>query len=377
MTPLKPTGRSNDIEPIIFGLPGFDITWAGEGPPDHFYFGSDDGRLWLSQVDKPLENIIPPVAPSREAINGVAFANRTIALATRDDITFYRLDQHKDDYELTTFPAGAHGVVATDSGRFFAPLGTDGLFASVAGSTGLPVAQIIKDRERNLHVYKVALLGSQGDKDVIACAARRDGLAIVLDSGASASISRLESSHFDAVDVCPLGDPRHPHAVVALGVDGSIHMIRDVTKQSMPVSIRFDFTTGTAYRVLAAQGHLFVLTSEALITLPDFASRFLTGAALTGKVRFRKIDKLIAVDAEVAFDRWLLVVLPEGQVAAFEVAKLARENNPGEDARGPYLFNSVRGTIDRLRETTSLDVENAYFWNTSSACELRARAKIN
>ena len=68
-------------------LPIFEVSWAGGSPGQPgYWFGSDDGRVQFMSLDGA--ELIGPyaIAPSEEAVNGIAFAGGLMAVSTRNDV---------------------------------------------------------------------------------------------------------------------------------------------------------------------------------------------------------------------------------------------------------------------------------------------------
>ncbi len=261
----------------------FEISWAGENPLNgEIYLGSYDGRC--KSFDRPASSA--PLSPSGEAVNGMAFSalpETAVAVSTRSDVTFLvpdgRGDWHRADYD-----GGAHGVIATSSGGFIAPLGRNGLLTMkpVRGAGQILGRFQIDVAGNTINFYKLARCSGDGTKDLIVAAARKDGFAII-EVNASEDRIELGLSHFlrnpglDIVDICSLASPDWPRAVAWLGVDRSIHLSRDILQARPFKSLQIDGLRGKAYTVLHDRGHLFLLTSEAVYGFPDLASRFLSG----------------------------------------------------------------------------------------------------
>ena len=73
-------------------LPDFEVSWAGVSPGrPGYWFGSDDGRIQFMSLDGA--ELIGPyaIAPSEEAVNGIAFAGGLMAVSTRSDVTFLKV----------------------------------------------------------------------------------------------------------------------------------------------------------------------------------------------------------------------------------------------------------------------------------------------
>src|SRR5262245_56800249 len=109
--------RFDDIE-------GFEVCWVGRHPFQRgFCFGSTDGRLLLTDESGQAIGGLVKASVSCEAINGVSAIPGWVAASTRAEIT---LDCVSPKESRAIFPLGSHGVIATDSGYFIAPLGPSG-----------------------------------------------------------------------------------------------------------------------------------------------------------------------------------------------------------------------------------------------------------
>lgn len=165
--------HSSDLEP------GFEVSWAGEDPFGQRYcFGSEDGRLMFLDP-KTLERSGPfVVAPSREAVNGVALTRSSIVVSTREDVVCVRLIDGVE--HVATLPQGAHGVCVSSQGEFYAPVGQQGLLKLVPRSETLSVSILSPDDPgMEVYFYRIACLSSPARKEVLACALRRGGFAVL------------------------------------------------------------------------------------------------------------------------------------------------------------------------------------------------------
>jgi hypothetical protein len=265
------------------------------------------------------------VAKSGEAINGAAFLGDYLAVSTRNEVAFWYLPRTAQEKPADAVcPVGAHGVIATNSGYFVAPLGRRGLMAVKPDRESQEVA-ILRGQGRELYFYKaISVQTNNSYPEILVCAARSDG---VLTMSAPAGAKEAEhkprrkcrSSTFvglDVVDVCSLASKMSEPSICAVGSDCTLVFFRDAFLDNMPVTLRFDEMQGVAYRILRAKGHLLLLTSSGIYVLTDLATRFLAGEDFrnltTGvRVRFLRIE---AVDANVTHERWLWLVLPEKAV---------------------------------------------------------------
>lgn len=282
MSRLEPTGVEPDFPSSEIRFPDFDISWAGLALPwrDVFCFGSEDGRIRFAELDSPEGPDPIVVAVSREAINGVAFSGDMMAVSTRGEVVFWHMsDPSSEGFVTTTFVAGAHGVAVTPRGTFVAPLGIDGLLLKNPQSSDCLATTRIWPRGKTTYMYKLISVCSTSnpDRELLVCAARRDGVAIVSTelNGPGGHLNTLRSPGNDIVDVCHIGAIEAPRAVAAIGKDCSLHLIRDASSPGKPPTLRFDGLIGAAYRILSAHGHIFLLTSRMLYAFPGLASRFL------------------------------------------------------------------------------------------------------
>jgi hypothetical protein len=321
MTPLPENG-SNIILPCLhIGLPEeFEVCWAGPNPlRAGLCFGSTDGRVLFAD-----ENGRPLMAPgkgseSREAINGVIRAGTWVAVSTRGDVNFWPLPGTEGGHdEGCALPYGAHGIGITASGHVIAPGGRKGIMI-VKPPFG-PGISLTALGEEGLYVYRVISLLSPSGTEVLACAARTGGVAAGEFSGPQTTKMRTATpSGLDVIDICPLASGSKSLAVGALGRDGSIILFRDVLTDDKPVTMKFKRVQGTAYRLLGHGGELYVLTSKGLYVLGKLASRFLARELYAGIVTQILAVPMDAVDANLAGDHWLLVVMPD-EVRRFDVA---------------------------------------------------------
>jgi hypothetical protein len=315
MTPIRPTEGLNELAAQVVRFPDFEISHACEGPGEVICLGSEDGKLRITGIDKtdwqmPFKiawQVPFKIVESGEAINSIAFTNDLIAASTRSDLGIWKRRHPSEDVIQHTFiDGGAHEVVATSSGGFIASQGVQGLLSLVPGDQGLESVPI-RAKDKQINFYKLRRLGGIEHGDIFISAARGDGLVTL----AGTQLRMRTIPEIDVIDVCPLVAEPSPHALAALGIDRSLHFIRDVWNDPRSKPLRFHGLCGTAYRVLSAQGHLFMLTSEKLYLFKDLASRFLRGESVNEPTVIKVLD-LQAVDASIAFGQWLLVVMPDG-----------------------------------------------------------------
>src|SRR5487761_1652770 len=308
-------------------LEGFATSWAGKGRQDgEFCFGSEDGRLRLTNVEGELVSETLLGNEHFEAVNGVAFADNVIAISSRAEITFWApAESNGGQWPPSVFPCGSHGVITIPAGRFIAPLGCTGII--MASVTGAPVQSMaigrIRDPDRVIDCYKVTYLD---ERDLLACAVRSAGVATIQLPQASGG-GQINSTTFpglDVVDVCWMSAQSAPLALAALGRNGTLIFFRDVLHDRSPMTVKFNDVQGTAYRVFGAHGSVLLLTSAGLYVLEGLVERFLAGEDVVHVPTPGRFTGLEAVDANLCDGRWLLVVLPDG-VLRFDLDLLFAE----------------------------------------------------
>ncbi len=122
---MIPEKGQDSVEPCAISFETLEISCALASPwRPGFCFGSDDGRILFTSLD--VAGTIGPfaIAPSKEAVNGIAFAGNLMAVSTRSDVTFLTTPGADDVHPArTVFDGGSHGVVSTPAGCIIAPMG--------------------------------------------------------------------------------------------------------------------------------------------------------------------------------------------------------------------------------------------------------------
>ena len=310
-----PDSPNGSIVPYT-GLPcpdGFDVGWAGEfSVPDRsipplICLGSLDGKLlFTNQEFSRLQEGKGLGSGSGEAINGVARSGTWAAVSTRKEVSFWATTKPQGLY----LPHGAHGVSSTPGGYFIAPLGKAGILTATPLESEVSLMAHTPG-DGNLNVYRALSLRSQGGTDVLACAARSGGMiAGFFSASEEANPMRIANFHnVDVIDICALSAETDPLAVAILGRDGSIILCRDVLNERRVKTFKFQSIKGVAYRILSHLGDIYVLTSRGLYILGRLGSRFLNGETMEGVTTPVMPLDLAAIDMNLVWGRWLLVVL--------------------------------------------------------------------
>jgi hypothetical protein len=170
------------------------------------------------------------------------------------------------------------------------------------------------------YFYSVINLRAGPGREILVCATRKDGVAALEFEGdkETYSLSTITFKGLDVVDVCALNPAADSLSVAALGRDGTLGLFRDVLVDKRPVTLKFGAVHGMAYRVLCCKGDIYVLTSKGIFVLGKLAERFLAGELSSGTITPVLPLPMDAVDACLAHDRWLLVVMAD-EVRKFDV----------------------------------------------------------
>jgi len=324
---------------IPFG--GSQITWAGESPFNHRLAFCDELGV-IHYTDFEGNNPTRDEAPGLDVINGLAFCPepRSLAISTRSEIVVSELPGEGEPSPTAIIHHGAHGIIASRRTGFIASAGVDGGEIIRRVSAGAYRRRTFKAADRELYFYRIVSVGvTEAGEEVLACAGRSDGLlSLTIDpAGMPGQLGRSAGhpvglngeAEYDIIDVCPVSTAKHPFAVVALGINNSLHFTRDVRTENPSAALRLREAEGTAYSLLCVQGHLVLLTSESLYILPGLAARLASGEPIPERTPILR-KPIEAVDCFVAYGRYLLLVVPEG-AAILDIERLlpaARGSNP-------------------------------------------------
>jgi hypothetical protein len=296
---------------------GQQLSWAGECPwTKSLCFGSEEGRL-----------IIPPIVDHpvvSDAVNGVDFVGDHVGVTSRSDVFvgYRNIAKGRIDACIHSFKGGAHGIVASSQNAFLAPIGVDGLLMLNIEAGREITVLIAKPRATPLNFYRLARLGTRPVGEVFACASRGTGLLAMVfaNGGLGGPLIGHHFSGHDIVDVCCLNDPEFPFAVACLSRNREIFFLRDVMENQTPTALKLDQLEGTAYTLLSAKGHMFLLTDKEFIVLPDLARRFLRDETHVEEIQIRTMP---TEATEVFLHNGESVLLLEDSIAVeYEVAEL-------------------------------------------------------
>jgi hypothetical protein len=145
-----------------------------------FCFGTESGELLICRNDGQDELDVLPIKVSEEAVNDVACWRDYVGVSTRSELTVARRSSPDDELiRLITIRDGAHGILATPGGRFFAPMGVSGLLRVDPDRIGSNGVTIDEPSQAVINFYKLIFLGNSPRGEVLACAARTSGLLVI------------------------------------------------------------------------------------------------------------------------------------------------------------------------------------------------------
>jgi hypothetical protein len=363
------------VKKHFYKIQGQSISWVGECPwTDTLCFGGEDGKLIISrgcpEIGKTANTNFFPLAT--DAINAVAFADNLFAVSSRNEVVIGIRQTQNGDGLCTyshDFRGGAHGIVASQTGAFLAPLGDQGLLL-LKLDHGRVDAQTAGCQDFPFNFYKLIGLGAgpQGE-EVFASAGRSDGLLAFPFSKDAVSVSGTHHSFeaHDIVDVCPLNDPHYPRAVACISRSRAVFLIRDVLEDQTPFALNYGGIQGTPYTLISAQGHLFLLTDRELVTLPNVASRFLCGESLAEPLEIA-CGPVNVSEAFLWRDQAILLIEEDSSVAQLEIEDLIEATTSAHRQAGPELNGrphqeSSIGTTDEVAPVDNVALEGKMFEN--------------
>jgi hypothetical protein len=352
-------------------VPGAQVTWAGESPWEGgFCFGNEEGGI---QCLDARERFTPTWITSNDPINSIAFTSRIMAVSTPEQIFVQdRANFLFPKISQVLYDGGTHGIVTTRSDCLIAALGQSGLLLVGHQPDGGTFQRKIRPLGKDFYFYKVISLPvDELGQELFACAGREDGLAVLTvgPGGATGKIgvyegqSAFNRSTLDVVDICSIGTPDQPFAIACLGIDNSLYLKANIM-QPPSTTLRLPHLRGTGYSLLSTRGHLFVLTSECLYTLPHLATRFLSGP-IPSKIPSSIDMPSDPIEAFMARDQFLLIVEIGSPIIIDTINDL-----PGIDVASDLINGSSNGP------TQTALVEVAEPWGQPTNYELNSLALV-
>jgi hypothetical protein len=339
------SARSINTRRVV--LDGHVISWIGRYPKtETLCFGTDEGTFHVlpdTGTHGVSETGWDVVAGG--AINGVAFDGDVMAFSSTSEFVL-GTDAGRIPH---SFIGGAHGVAALPQCGFIAALGDDGMLRLSLDAKHNVIARIARHASASLYFFKIVPLMRQTNIEFLVCAARQDGLlAITLENdGLKTTVICHHFSGHDIVDVCALNDPVRPRAVACLSRSRGLFIVPDVFSSEPPTELRIAELGGTAYSLVAAMDHLFLLTDKEFICLPHEVSRILSQAPIDRSLAVSTMP--IAASEMFLIGRDLLALLADDGALLMDIEELIGTCT----AESPHL---AEGNIEQisLRTTSHL-----------------------
>ena len=322
-----------------------DVTWVGPNYQEPgIILGFDDGSIVFAGAATGSISDLEKVSPSGEAINGIASIGATsLAVSTRSEVSFFQADSPGGPTRVV-FPGGAHGVVATRSGAYVAPLGPEGLLIVRPSSSMVQKFAVSRGTEGKLYFYRVAALHDRHGTETLVFANRKNGVGMsVFNSRDRRRLVRtMGFQGADVVDVCAAATGSL--AAVAVSRTADLLWIKDTSSNVDPVILRPMHVEGAVYRVLAASRHLFVLTSKALYVWIDLVGRALAGQ-FAGPDMTMLVLPIDAIDMALIEDQYLLLVMGANAVTCLTLADI-EDQSASKPATG-FRRNGRSGSFEK------------------------------
>ena len=350
---------------VFIPIKGAEVTWAGSSAQVHeFCFGCKDGRILLTDTGGKVQGgyvvkggDVRDVAAG-EPVNGIAFMQKWMSVSTEKMVLLWTLPSGTG---LAPFeariPVGAQGIVAGQSGYFFAPLGRAGVLWYRPDEGVEQTATVNEGTGEVPDLHRLITLRADGDREPLVFAARRDGVVVTKPDTEPErlNMSAIAFGGLDVVDVCPL--PGTARGVVAVGIDGTIILFKDVFHDKQPGTIRYEAIRGIVRRILSAGKYLFLLTSEALYVIVGLVEHFLAGSEENPFTPILVVP-MQGSDANVVGDRWILIVT-RGGVLRLDI-ELLKQITPREVARDLERVGHTLPAENVRQITPREDVRNEF-----------------
>lgn len=338
-----------------------DVTWVGGNPFEPgFCLGFDNGGIMLLDITAGREGKMQVISPTGDAINGVAsIGTSSLAVSTRSEVSFIQL-KGPGDHPRANFPGGAHGVVATRSGYFIAPLGAKGLLVVKPTNDYVQPMGLAGGGRDELYFYRMAALSDGVGKEILIFANRKNGVG-VSDFNGSREGHHIHTMGFeggDVVDVCGIA----PNSLAAIAITKTAELlwIRDSSKRDDPIVTKLSGLSGHIYRVLATPDHLFVLSSKALYVWPNIVARARDGRFVGSEVMRMELP-VEAADMSVIDGKWLALVMGSNAISVTEITDIEKQlprtwlSQPHLDWR--FNMKSENGLVEMSPVWKSKEVE--------------------
>jgi hypothetical protein len=343
-----------------YGVNGQEISWAGECPWTGAHcFGTEDGGFLMPP------DLVPDTSSSdgrvvSGAINGIAFCDDVVAFSSPEEVMLWSREK-SDPLRLRklsrSFPGGAHGITASPQGGFVATLADNGLLFLNVDHNQVVTTSVARHVSESLYFYKIELLVSQPAHELFLCAARRDGLLALIIENRTQKMTGIHHSFgaHDITDVCRLNSPQFPLGAACLSRSHGIFVVPNVLSNDPPFEVRDLGLKGTGYSLIAEKGHLFVLTDEHLVCMPNAVTRIAAHAPLDPALIMPiSASEMFLIGAHI-------VVLADGDAHFIEIADLL-----GESAGQKSVIPDCKSEQVSISVTRHQPTSNPFAWQDST-----------
>lgn len=334
-----------------------DITCVGPSPFENVLsLGFDDGTMRFLDLVQHEWSIPHPISPSQEAVNGfAAIPGKSLAVSTPADVSF--LQFLPDRPIISHFPHGAHGVIATPSGTYVAPLGHTGLLfvqPMPDDNQEMHVSQV-DDHNQNLYYYRAAAVHDHAGNEYLGIAHRNNGIGIMpfTNKTTNKSILRFQEEQYDFVDACSVS--HDSLELLAVTTDGKFYYFSDVSTLENPKTILIGDQDHLIYSMSIAGDHIILHENRKILILQSFFSKLRSQALSLGKIgesdsnyEYTNIP-IEAADIYIHANEYILAVMGENAVQTLSISQLLKNSVPGVDRPGARFddlklvpFNSPR-----------------------------------
>ncbi len=304
------------------------------------------GRLFGVDPDRGVLDAPSNVAGSGEAINGAAFTDKLMAVSNRSEVI---VQVSIPGIGPVVLEGGAHGVIASESGKILAPRGGEGLLIIAPSNDGRFIHKTLISPGVDPYFYQTVQVGpSESGREWFASACRDDGIALIRlgpgEERGEFEVMRRRNprtgENADIVSLCPLNRPGYPYALALLAMDGTVYFTADVRTFAF-MGMAFDKLNGTPYTIHSAQGHLFILTSEKLCLMKDFADRAVRDPGGLSRGPIKSFSLAVdAIDCSIVNDEFLLLV-HDHYLTVNRVSELSHRFHSVKSTGGPEVNGSA------------------------------------
>lgn len=317
-----------------------DVTCVGPSPFENVLcLGFEDGSMRFLDLERREWSIPHPLSPSQEAVNGfAAIPGKSLAVSTPAQVSF--LQFLPDRPIISHFPHGAHGVIATHSGTYVAPLGHTGLLFVQPTPDGIQEMFVAKPTEQNLYCYHTLVLHDGAGNEYLTIAHRDGGIGICPYT--SRSIMRFTDFKDDIVDLCLVSD--RSLELIAIASSGELYYIADVSTVKLLTATLPELVGQQVYSVSVISDHVVIQTSRKIYLYEQLVQHLRTGYQ-SGHHQNQYHVHTLPLETTQLFihdHEYILAVLGENAVETLSISELLYNRTP---AVAPSRTTNERRTV--------------------------------